>query len=95
MQSEDSRVATMQSAIKASDLKFERGEGLAYKCDKLVDIIKDAIQSLHSGEPIGPDDHLSRATPERLAATPHKGSAGLGAGWQPVSWDHRQVIRTG
>ena len=55
MQTEESRMAAWQAAIKQGDDQIERGEGIAYTADTLSDITKRAIGAMHSSAPMDSD----------------------------------------
>ena len=55
MQSEESRVAAWQAAIKVGDDQLNRGEGFAYTPETLNDITQSAISAMHSGTPMDAD----------------------------------------
>jgi antitoxin ParD1/3/4 len=55
MQAEESRVAAWQAAIKQGADQLERGEGVDYTPDALIDIAQSAISAMHSGRPMDAD----------------------------------------
>ena len=58
LQAEDRRVAAWQAAIKVGDDQLNRGDGIAHTLqvlNDLNDITQSAINTLHSGAPIGAD----------------------------------------
>lgn len=55
MQTEESRIAAWQSAIKEGDDQLERGEGIVYTDELLKEITQSAIDALRTGQPIDPN----------------------------------------
>ena len=55
MQAEENRISAWQAAIKEGDVQLDRGEGVAYTPEALNDITQNAINAMHSGQPITPD----------------------------------------
>ena len=55
MQAEESRVAAWQAAIKQGADQLDRGEGVAYTPEALIDITQSAIGAMHSGRPMDVD----------------------------------------
>ena len=55
MQSEESRLAAWQTAIKRRDEQLDRGDDVAYSAETLNDITQSAIAAMHSGQAIDPD----------------------------------------
>ncbi|MDR3479282.1 MAG: type II toxin-antitoxin system ParD family antitoxin [Burkholderiaceae bacterium] len=55
MQTEETRLAVWQSAIKLGDDQLDRGEGIPYTAATLTEITQSAIDAMHSGQPMNPD----------------------------------------
>lgn len=55
MQSEESRIAAWQAAIKKGDEQLDRREGIAYTPETLNNITQSAISAMHSGQPMDGD----------------------------------------
>lgn len=55
MQVEEIRITAWQAAIKQGADQLERGEGVAYTPDALIDITQSAISALHSARPTDAD----------------------------------------
>jgi antitoxin ParD1/3/4 len=53
MQAEESRVAAWQAAIKQGADQLERGEGVDYTPDAVIDIAQSAISAMHSARRTG------------------------------------------
>ncbi len=55
MQSEETRLAAWQAAIRIGDDQLDRGEGIAFTPQVLEDITQSAIDAMHSDQPMDPD----------------------------------------
>lgn len=55
MQAEENQVSAWRAAIKAGDDQLDRGEGITYTPETLIDITESAVGAMHSRQSMDPD----------------------------------------
>lgn len=55
MQSEESRLAAWQSALRKGDEQLDRGDGVDYTAASLDEITQSAVKAMHSGQAMDSD----------------------------------------
>ncbi len=55
MQSEESRLAAWQSALRKGDEQLDRGDGVDYTAASLDEITHSAVKAMHSGQAMDSD----------------------------------------